>query len=144
MNRDEHTPPQGTDCSHDSTARLTARNYTLTDQGNAIERFTWSVSPPPYTFEHDRENGVFRLKWSDGRVEVFRDEPARYLVVEADRQSGELRPAIKRGHPTYLYTCAGRSGRSADAGTNEPRIIGHGCTQMNTDPKVKKRTAGGF
>jgi hypothetical protein len=105
MNRDEHPPLQGTDCSYDSTARLTARTYSLTDEGNATERFTWTVPLPAYTFEHDREKGVFRLKSSDGDVEVFRDKPVRYLVVEPDRESGELRPAIKRGHPTYLYLC---------------------------------------
>jgi hypothetical protein len=87
MSRDEHATPQGTDCSYDSTARLTARTYTLTYHGNAIERFTWSVPPPPYTFERDREKGVFRLKWPNEKVDVFRDKPVRYLVVEPDRQS---------------------------------------------------------
>ena len=61
--------------------------------------------PPPFTFEHDREKGVFRLRWSDGEVEVFRDKPIRHLVVEPDAETGEIRPVLKRGGPTYLYLC---------------------------------------
>jgi hypothetical protein len=66
---------------------------------------TVPVTPPPYTFEHERERGIFRLKWSDVEVEVFRDKPTRYLVVEPDRETGELKPVITRYYPTYLYLC---------------------------------------
>ncbi len=41
----------------------------------------------------------------DGRVERFRDKPARQLMVEPDPVTGELLPVIKAGHPTYIYLC---------------------------------------
>src|SRR6266852_6394399 len=50
---------------------------------------------PPYTFEHDPDKGVFRLRWSDGEVEVFRDKPARHLVVAPDPQTGAIMPVLK-------------------------------------------------
>jgi hypothetical protein len=77
--------------------------YTVMDSGDTID---FSIAPekaPAFAFEHDREKAVYRLKWPDGEVEVFRDRPTRYLVLEPDRESGELRPAIKRGQPMYLY-----------------------------------------
>jgi hypothetical protein len=61
--------------------------------------------PPPYTFEQDREKGVFRLLWSDGNVEVFRDKPVRYLAVEPDSNTGEMKPLLTHGLPTFLYLC---------------------------------------
>lgn len=45
------------------------------------------------------------MRWSDGKVEVFRARPVRNLVLEPDRQTGELKPAIARGYPTYRFLC---------------------------------------
>ncbi len=62
--------------------------------------------PRPRTrFEHDPAARVFRLTTADGTVEVFRDNPTRYLCVEPDPESGEMRPMMKRGRPVYLYLC---------------------------------------
>jgi hypothetical protein len=58
-----------------------------------------------FAFEHDCQKGIFRLRPSDGEVEAFRDKPVRHLVVEPDAQTGEFRPVVKRGQPTYLYLC---------------------------------------
>ncbi len=38
-------------------------------------------------------------------TERFRDKLVRYLVVEPDPETGELRPAVKAGGPVYLYLC---------------------------------------
>jgi hypothetical protein len=54
---------------------------------------------------HDRPKGLYILTKPDGTTELFRDKPDRYLVVEPDPQTGELRPAAKRGQPVYLYLC---------------------------------------
>ena len=59
--------------------------------------------PAPFDWEHDREKGIFRITWPDGQVEVFRDKPVRHLVVEPDAQTGEMKPVVQRGRPTYLY-----------------------------------------
>jgi hypothetical protein len=101
MDRDQKAAPQAPEYSYDSTGTVITYSYTVAEPVDAGEA---SVSPP-YTFEHDRDKGVYRLAWSDGEVEVFRDKPTRYLVVEPGRQPGELRPVITRGYPTYLYIC---------------------------------------
>ena len=61
--------------------------------------------PPAFTFSHDKEKGLFILTWADGRIEKFRDRPARQLSVEPDPDTGELRPVIKNGLPVFLYLC---------------------------------------
>jgi hypothetical protein len=58
-----------------------------------------------FGFEHDPQKGIFRLERADGEVEVFRDKPARYLVVEPDSETGEVKPVVERGRPVYLYLC---------------------------------------
>jgi len=57
---------------------------------------------PAFAFEHDEAQGVFRLTWPDGKVEVFRDRPARQLRVEPDA-TGAMRPVVTGGQPVYLY-----------------------------------------
>ena len=64
-----------------------------------------SDDPPPFRFEHDRAARVFRLTAADGTVEVFHDNPTRYLRVEPDPQTGSMRPVKKHGRPVYLYLC---------------------------------------
>jgi hypothetical protein len=60
---------------------------------------------PPWTFEHAKEKGVFRITWSDGETDAFRDNPTLFLVVEPDSKTGEMKPALTRGWPTFLYLC---------------------------------------
>jgi hypothetical protein len=67
--------------------------------------FVYDPGPPAFTFNHDRERGLFILTWADGRIEKFRDRPARQLSVEPDPESGEFRPVIKNGLPVFLYLC---------------------------------------
>ena len=70
--------------------------------------YTYDVADPLtalFEFEHDADKGIFRLNWPDGKVEVFRDKPVRHLVVQPDAETGEMKPVIKRGRPTYLYLC---------------------------------------
>ena len=58
-----------------------------------------------FAFEHDKQKRLFILKRPDGKVEHFRDNPARQLLVEPDPETGEMRPVIQRGQPVYLYLC---------------------------------------
>ena len=103
MNCDERPAPQGPVYSYESTPGMTTYTYVVKDDGEATGSPNASETAPPYTFEHDREKGVYRLKRSDGEVEFFRDKPARYLVLEPDCETGELRPVMTRGCLTYLY-----------------------------------------
>ena len=42
---------------------------------------------------------------ADGTVEVWRDNPARFLCVEPDPETGAMRPVVQLGRPVYLYLC---------------------------------------
>jgi hypothetical protein len=61
--------------------------------------------PKDCSFQHAKANGMLVITSPDGKTELFRDNPVRYLVVEPDPQTGELRPAVKHGQPVYLYLC---------------------------------------
>jgi hypothetical protein len=67
--------------------------------------YSFEEEPSRFNFVHDKAKGVFVLTGPDGTTERFRDKPARYLVVEPDPDTGELRPVVKRGLPVYLYRC---------------------------------------
>jgi hypothetical protein len=67
--------------------------------------YFFEEQPRRFDSVHDKAKGVFVLTRPDGTVERFRDKPTRYLVVEPDRDSSELRPAVKCGLPVYLYLC---------------------------------------
>jgi hypothetical protein len=85
--------------------------------GGVVETYSETITPeemaariaaiqPPYVFEHDAEKGIFRLTWANGEVEVFRDRPVRYLVVEPDPRTGQMRPvAARRDWPMVVYLC---------------------------------------
>ncbi len=91
--------------TYDNTARLTPVDPTGPSQG-ASPRPGKPLTQPRTTlfdWEHDPDKGIFRIRWPDGEVEVFRDKPIRHLVVEPDPETGEFQPVVKRGCPTYLY-----------------------------------------
>ena len=91
--------------SYDNTGRLTTV-HDPTGPGPEPPPRPAEPLPQPkaalFDWEHDREKGIFRITWPDGRLEVFRDKPTRHLVVEPD-ENGEMKPVVKRGYPTYLY-----------------------------------------
>jgi hypothetical protein len=78
-------------------------------EASTTSTYTYGVDgpppAPPVRFEHDPAGRVFRLTAADGTVEVFRDNPTRYLCVEPDRETGEMRPVMKHGRPVYLHLC---------------------------------------
>ena len=73
--------------------------------GDAVTTYTYAAdaAPPPFGFEHDPTARVFRLTTADGKVEVWRDNPTRFLCVEPDPETGAMRPVMKLGRPVYLY-----------------------------------------
>jgi hypothetical protein len=72
----------------------------------AITTITYdNAAPPPYAFEHDPTARVYRLTAPDGSVEVFRDNPTRYLCLEPEAETGQMRPVMKRGRPVFLWLC---------------------------------------
>src|SRR5260370_12234036 len=107
MNGDRDPTSERTVFLYDSSNRLTLNSDAKANPGKATVPSPPCEPPPkpppPFTFEHEREKGVFRLEWSDGEVEVFRDNPTRYLVVEPDLDTGELNPKTTPARPTHLY-----------------------------------------
>jgi len=74
--------------------------------GEVVASYAYPVdAPPPFRFEHDPGARVFRLTAPDGTVEVFRDNPTRFLCVEPDPQTGAIGPVWKHGRPVFLYLC---------------------------------------
>ena len=60
---------------------------------------------PSFSFEHDEQRRLFILTWADGKTEQFRDNASRHLLVEPDPQTGEMRPVVRSGKPSFLYLC---------------------------------------
>jgi hypothetical protein len=66
----------------------------------------WAPEEPTrFSFTHEQAKGLFVLTTTEGKVERFRDKPTRFLVVDPDPETGEIRPAVKYGEPVYLYLC---------------------------------------
>ncbi len=57
-----------------------------------------------FHWEHLPEKRLFALT-ADGKTEYWRDNPTRYLVVEPDPATGEIKPVLKWGRPVYLRLC---------------------------------------
>jgi hypothetical protein len=60
---------------------------------------------PPPRIDHDRDKKLYRIIDHDGESDLFRGEPLRFLIVEPDRETGELKPVTDGGQPRYLYLC---------------------------------------
>ena len=93
--------------TYDSGSRLIEVRETVRGEGAIDKGYACGPEPqnPTFQFVHDQDKGLFVLTWPDGRVERFRDRPARQLMVEPDRQTGAIRPVIKWGQPVYVYLC---------------------------------------
>jgi hypothetical protein len=109
MNSDSADSDRTPHAAADQTGRPGKRMlwYTCDDGGEGVTTYTYEIGEEPwqFTFTHDAAKGVYVLAKADGTIERFRDNPARHLVVERDPVTGELRPAVKRGQPTYIYLC---------------------------------------
>jgi hypothetical protein len=79
----------------------------LAPESAALITYTYQADPPRprFDFEHDREKRLFVVSLPDGTVERFRADPVRYLVVEPDHETGELRPVTRHGLPSYVWLC---------------------------------------
>jgi len=79
------------------------------DTGRTAKQDDPAAPIPPlsssFTLAHDLEQQVFLLTGPDGKTEVFRDNPTRYLPVAPDAETGEMKPVLKHGTPTYLWLC---------------------------------------
>jgi hypothetical protein len=101
-------PPQpGPESILDDGTRLFEVHEETREGGSIITTFTYHIEPrtTSFPFADDQRKGLFTLSWPDGKVEHFRDNPARQLVVEPDPETGELRPATRHGEPVYLFVC---------------------------------------
>jgi hypothetical protein len=108
MNSDHDSPRNGLSASEGERATIDIRNMTRLDKAG-VTTFTYSYDPDcqveSFNFEHDKEKRVFRLTDAQGNIECFRDNPARYLVVELDPETGGMRPVRKYGKPQFIYLC---------------------------------------
>jgi hypothetical protein len=100
MSSDDHPTTDRPVYSYDAKRGPLTTTYTYT-----VPDSQENDDPMHFAFEHDVESGLYRVKWADGHVDVFRDKPVCHLGLERDPDSGELRPALTRGSPTYLYLC---------------------------------------
>jgi hypothetical protein len=105
MSSNSSSPRHAGDSSHDSKIRLSEVRHITNEDGSVGTWYEYSAEPQnaSFTFEHDTQKRLFVLTWPDGKTERFRDNPVRHLMVEPDPQTGEMRPVIRRGQPTYLY-----------------------------------------
>jgi hypothetical protein len=60
-----------------------------------------------FAFEHDKQGRLYVMAPPDGKTETFRDNPVRHLVDELDLDSGEMRPVMKYGEPTFVCLSRG-------------------------------------
>jgi len=90
--------------SVDEPVRIREEHGVDPTTGTPIVNYVYEYPPRAraFRFEHDAAAGVFRLTSAEGKTEVFRDQPARYLCVEPD-ETGAMRPVTKLGRPVYLY-----------------------------------------
>jgi hypothetical protein len=110
MSSDSTPPPEPQpefSYSHDDGDRLYEVREATGSDGSRVTTFVWHTEPRPlpFTFVHDKLKRLFILTWADGKVERFRDRPARQLMVEPDPETGEMRPVIKHGAPAFVYLC---------------------------------------
>ena len=111
MNSDPPSPRDGASDARGPERRDRASSI-VTYQYDARGRITTArdsleaCSPEPAWGVHrDTEKRVFRLTAPEGKVEHFRDQGQRFLVLEPDEPTGELRPAIRNGKPWILCLC---------------------------------------
>jgi hypothetical protein len=103
---------------HDSPLpRITTYTYSMdgrligvTDDTGGGEKPADASHPPrllpsSFTSRQYPEKRVLLLSGPDGKTEVFRDNPTRYLSVAQDSETGEMKPVMKYGRPTYLWLC---------------------------------------
>ncbi len=106
MSEDRDNPCSVTIYTYDDRAALTdVRNCTDPVRTGEQDAAAELRQERTFSFEHDAQRGIFRLTWADGKVDVFRDKLARHLVVEQDPLTGEMKPVLKRGKPTFLHLC---------------------------------------
>jgi hypothetical protein len=90
---------------YDSSGRLVERREEPVAVPGMAGGQTIEDRSTPVAFEHDKPKRLFTLTGPDGRIEHFRDDPTRYLMVEPDPETGAMRPVIKRGRPAFIYLC---------------------------------------
>ncbi len=78
------------------------RRYALGENGQGS--VPHAAPPFPLDWEHIPDKRLFALT-ADGSTEYWSDNPTRYLVVETDPATGEIKPVLKRGRPVYLWLC---------------------------------------
>ena len=101
MSDDSTNPSSVTFYTYDSRGQLLDAGGRPSDTGTeltAVYEYEYERPVAAFQFEQDAANGVFRLTSAEGKTEVFRDQPARYLCVEPD-ETGAMRPVTKFGRP---------------------------------------------
>ena len=108
MNSDANTPSSDDRIityTYDSKNKLMMTSERITSVRITTYNDPAELPAERFRFEHDSQKRLFVLTTPDGKSEYFRDNPTRYLVVEPDPKTGEMRPVIKCGEPTYIYLC---------------------------------------
>ena len=61
-------------------------------------------SPVQWQWEHLPDKRLYSLT-AEGKTDYWRDNPTRYLIVEPDKETGMMKPALKRRRPVYIWLC---------------------------------------
>jgi hypothetical protein len=69
------------------------------------EEFSPQIDADPLQSRHDEQKRLFVVTMPDGKIERFRDNPVRYLVVEREKRTGRIVPVAFDGRPQYLMLC---------------------------------------
>ena len=105
-NPDRTEPTPHDESGHDAAGQYVP-SHKVTDSTGVITTYVYSFKEAPtgFSFTHEQAKGLFVVTDRDGNVARFRDKPTRFLVVQPDPETGELRPGVKYGEPVYLCLC---------------------------------------
>jgi hypothetical protein len=106
MDSDFSPPISGPDDFREATARLvevrddTAAGVTTISYSSELDSRVLA-----FNWEHEKQKRRFMLTGTDGKIEYFRDNPTKYLIVEPDPETGTMQPVFKFGRPSTVCLC---------------------------------------
>ena len=111
------------------------------DHIKTLSFYEFRETPRQFSFAHDRTKGLYVVTKPDGTTEMFRDNPMRYLVVEPDPQTGELRRQSNTAG-RCISTCAASSERAEDGFLSEMAVPMGKYSETLTEHVMAPRNGG--
>jgi hypothetical protein len=106
MNCDASPPPERSGVPHPAAWPLTViRDTPIARVVTYVYDCGSRRSADSFTCEHNQQKRLFIVTGADGKTEYFRDNPATYLMVEPDPETGDMQPVTKYGRPMVIHLC---------------------------------------